>query len=48
MALVAGPFSCSLEAFPARLEDKRMFQGFQKQKTIDMMTMLANLINNRN
>jgi hypothetical protein len=25
MAPTAGPFSCLVEAFPARLEDKRMF-----------------------
>jgi hypothetical protein len=31
MAPIAGPFSCSLEAFPARLEDKRLF-GLSKPK----------------
>jgi hypothetical protein len=37
MAPVAGPFSCSPDRFPARLEDKRLFQGFQNQNAFDMM-----------
>ena len=44
MAPVAGPFSCPPTNFPARLEDKRLFQGFQNQKTIDMMIMRSKII----
>lgn len=44
MAPTAGPFSCLVEALPARLKDKRLFRCFQNQKIIDMMKMRANII----
>ena len=44
MAPTAGPFSCLVEALPARLKDKRLFRCFQNQKIVDMMKMRANII----
>lgn len=44
MAPTAGPFSCLVEALPARLKDKRLFRCFQNQKIIDIMKMRANII----
>ena len=45
MAPVAGPFSCSPYRFPARLEDKRLFRGFQNLNDTDIMKFHVKPIN---